>query len=396
MSSLSEAAAQEELTLRRDWTRFGIATILFAFGFAVYGGVFQNFMRDQVRANEFDVGSLESLREIPGFLTALMAGTLAAFAESRIAAVGLAITAVGIGITGAFHAMPPIIAVSIFWSVGFHLYATMQSPITLTLARGKEGGRHLGRMAGLGGLATIAALGVSWIIAQVVGKNSYNTFFVLGGLSILGAAIAMGSLSHHAAGTKRQPIVFRREYGLYYLLIFLEGCRRQIFSIFASFSLILVYHVPVQNMLALQFLNAILIAITAPRMGKWIDKVGERTPLMFYAVGLIIVFLGYALIQKIEILYLLFIIDNVLFTFTNGFTMYLNRIVRLGELTPSISMGITVSHVAAVAIPVSGAWLWHHFGNYQIPFWVGVVFALVSLVATQYIPKGLPPKREAA
>ena len=43
------AAAPSEAVLRRDWTLFTLLTYLFGFGFAVYAGVFQNFLRDVVR-----------------------------------------------------------------------------------------------------------------------------------------------------------------------------------------------------------------------------------------------------------------------------------------------------------------------------------------------------------
>lgn len=181
---------------------------------------------------------------------------------------------------------------------------------------------------------------------------------------------------------------FRREYGLYYLLTFLEGCRRQIFSIFASFALILVYHVPVQHMLLLQFVNSVLIAVTAPRIGKLVDRVGEKLPLTAYAIGLIVVFLGYATFENVWALYALFLIDNVLFSFGVGFTTYLHRIVRPAELTPSLAMGTTMNHIAAVTVPVGGAYLWSVTGNYQLPFWVGVGIAGVSLIATRWLPTG--------
>jgi MFS family permease len=387
---MNAADTMEDASLRRDWRRFTIAIFLFAFGFSLYGGVFQNFLKDRAGAQELDLGILESLREIPGFCTALMAGVLVAFAESRVAAAGLAITAIGIAATGLIEKMPPIIAVTVFWSIGFHLYATMQSPITLALAKGKEGGRHLGRMSGLSAMATIAALGTAWVMAKLLPHGVYEPYFLGAGVAILGAALAMSQLGHHAVGAPRQAIILRREYGLFYLLQFLEGCRRQIFAIFASFTLVLIYKVPVDRMLALQFLNAALIAFTAPRMGKWIDQHGEKRMLLYYGWLLIFVFLGYALIPNVWILMVLFIIDNVLFTFNNAFTTYLHRIVRPGELTPCVSMGITFSHVAAVTVPIGGAYLWKASGNYQTPFWVGVVLAIVSLIATRFIPARLP------
>ncbi|CAN5433542.1 MFS transporter [soil metagenome] len=393
MSNAATIDPSEELTLRRDWRNFIALAFLFSFGFAIYGGVFQNFLRDQLGAQELDLGRLESLREIPGLLAALMAGFVYALTESKVAAIGLLITAVGIGCSGLFDSYGPLVAITVFWSVGFHLWATVQSAITLSLAKGKEGGRHLGKMSGVGALATISALGLSWIVSVLIpdaGKTHwfYPTFFAIAGAFILAASVLATRLSPHADGAKRQRLVFRKEYGLFYFLTFLEGCRRQIFSIFASFALILVYHVPVQNMLLLQFVNSILIAITAPRIGKLVDRIGEKAPLTFYAIGLIVVFFGYATFENVWALYALFLIDNVLFSFSVGFTTYLHRIVRPSELTPCLAMGTTMNHIAAVTVPFGGALLWKASGNYQLPFWVGVGIAAVSLIATRWLPQG--------
>jgi MFS family permease len=381
---------------RRDWLIFTALVFLFAFGFAIYGGVFQNFMRDRLHSDELQLGTLESTREIPGLLAAILAGFVYSLAETKVAALGLIITGIGIGLTGWCDTYVPLVLITVFWSVGFHLWATVQNAITLSLARGSEGGRHLGRMSSVGAIATISALGFSWIGAELVPapastKWFYPAYFALSGVMILLAGVLASRLGPAADGVKRQRLIFRREYGLYYLLTFLEGCRRQIFSIFASFALILVYHQPVENMLLLQFINSIMIAWTAPRMGKLIDRHGEKTPLSLYAIGLIVVFLGYAVWRNVWALYALFLIDNILFTFGIGFTTYLHRIVRPGELTPSMAMGTTMNHIAAVTVPVGGAYLWKVTGNYQLPFWVGVAIAAISLVATRWLPDGPVP-----
>ena len=375
--------------------------------------MFQNFLRDQLHAGPLQLGGLESTREIPGLLCALTAGTLAALAETHIAALGLLITAVGIGLTGNMSGFGALVGITVFWSVGFHLWASMQNAITLALARGREGGRHLGRMSGIGSTATLIGLGfaltLTWLLRQLhvsLGWN-YKIDYYVAGVSIGLAALLCSRLSARAASASRVRIVLRREYGLYYLLIFLEGCRRQIFSIFASFALILVYHVPVWNMLILQFVNAIMISLTAPAIGKVIDRRGERSPLAVYSVGLIVVFLGYATFRNVTALYALFLFDNVLFSFGVGFTTYIHRIARPGELTACLSMGVTMNHIAAVTVPVGGAWLWKHSGNYQLPFWIGVSIACIALVANQWLPKGAvfheptivpetPPQEETA
>lgn len=321
-----------------------------------------------------------------------MAGTLVALAEARIAALGLLITAVGIGLSGSIGGYGGLVAITVFWSVGFHLYATVAPAITLSLAKGVEGGRHLGRMTAVGSVATFAALGLATLAAKLAPGIPYTAYFVVAGASILAASAVCVRLSAHASGAPRKRLIVRRRYGLYYLLMFLEGCRRQIFSIFASFALILVYHVSLANMLLLQFVNAILIALTAPRMGRLIDRVGEKGPLMSYSIALIVVFLGYASVPNVSALAGLFLIDNVLFSFGAGFTTYLNRIALPGELTPCLAMGVTMNHIAAVTVPIGGALLWQHSHNYQLPFWVGAGLAAVALVANQWLPEGRAPQ----
>lgn len=380
--------AESQARLRHDWKLFTGLTFLFGFGFAIYMGVFQNFMADVLHANQLMFGQLESLREIPGLLAALMAGIVVALAEARVAAIGLMLGAIGIAVTGWTSTYLPLVAITVFWSIGFHLYSTVAPAITLTLAKGKEGGRHLGRMSAVSAIATISGLGLSWGTSELFPRVPYWVYFLAAGALIFAGSLLCAGLSAHADGGERQRIIFRREYGLYYLLVFLEGCRRQIFSIFASLALILVYHVPLKHMLLLQFVNALLIAVTAPRIGKVIDRTGEKGPLTFYAAGLIVVFLGYAITQRVETLYALFLLDNILFSFGIGFNTYLHRIVRPGELTPCLAMGTTMNHVAAVTVPVGGAYLWQATGNYQLPFWVGVGIAGVSLVATRWVPRG--------
>lgn len=382
------AAGADERKNRRDWALFTALTFFFGFGFSVYNGVFQNWLRDRMHAGPIQLGGLESLREIPGLLAALMAGTLVSLAETRIAGLGLLIVAIGIGSTGLMPNYSLLIGAVVFWSVGFHLWTTVQPAITLALARGKEGGRHLGRMGAVGATATLTALGVAAVIAQTIHQFAYRNYYFLAGGSILVASLLCMLLSVHGERPARARIILRREYGLFYLLTFLEGCRRQIFAIFASFALILVYHASLRNMLIIQFVNAIMISITAPAIGRVVDKHGEKKPLFYYSIGLIVVFLGYATFRTAGALVALFLIDNVLFSFSVGYTTYLNRIVRKNELTPCLAMGVTMNHIAAVTVPIGGALLWYHFHNYQIPFWVGVAVALVALFANRWLPNG--------
>ncbi len=384
MPILSEESAK---LLRRDWVLFAAVNFLFFFGFAMYDGVFVPFLKDSLGTTPMQLGILEGIRETPGLIAALMAGILVLLPETRVAGIGLGICGLGIALTATQSKFWPIVVVTTFWSIGFHLWSSVSPAITLHLAKGMNEGHHFGRMRSVGAIATIVALGLSWLASRTL-KLDYHTYFWVAGVAIMVGGVLLLRLSHHASGGERQPLIFRREYGLYYVLQFLEGCRRQIFGIFALFTLVMVYDVPVETILLLRFANSILSAVAAPRMGAFIDRVGEKKPLTIYAIAIIVLFLGYATIQNVFVLFALYIIDNVLFTFSIGFNLYLNRIVRPGELTPSLAMGVTMNHVAAVSLPVIGAFVWQQTGNYQLPFYMGTGLAVLALIATRRMPEG--------
>jgi predicted MFS family arabinose efflux permease len=116
-----------------------------------------------------------------------------------------------------------------------------------------------------------------------------------------------------------------------------------------------------------------------------VDRIGERRAMAFYYLAIALAFTGYAVTTNPAVMKVLYVIDNALFALGVSITTYLNRIVRPRELMPSLAMGQTMNHVAAVAIPVCGGLLWHRFG-YHAPFWAGVVAALASFVITRRVP----------
>ena len=69
-------------------------------------------------------------------------------------------------------------------------------------------------------------------------------------------------------------------------------------------------------------------------------------------------------------------------------TTYLHKIAPEEDLKPSLAMGITMNHIAAVAAPLVGGFAWHYFG-YQVIFFCGAFFALISLIVSQWVdPEG--------
>jgi len=82
------------------------------------------------------------------------------------------------------------------------------------------------------------------------------SFLPAGALVVVGAAALLFLRDREAE--QRIRLVFRRRYWIYYALTLLDGSRRQIFSTFAVFLLIQVYHLSVYAITALLIFNSIV------------------------------------------------------------------------------------------------------------------------------------------
>jgi len=178
-------------------------------------------------------------------------------------------------------------------------------------------------------------------------------------------------------------MIFRRKYWLYYVLTFVAGARRQIFIAFAVFLLVKKFGFSVQGIAALFLLNNLVNYFINPLIGKAIVRYGERKVLTVEYLGLIIVFVAYALVESKLIIALLYIIDHVLFNFAIAIRTFFQKIAEPEDIAPSMAVGFTINHIAAVILPAVGGLLW--LVDYRIVFYGGAFFAFISLLFVQCI-----------
>jgi predicted MFS family arabinose efflux permease len=63
---------------------------------------------------------------------------------------------------------------------------------------------------------------------------------------------------------------------------------------------------------------------------------------------------------------------------------YLKKIADPADVSPSLAMGVSMMHFAAVIVPITGSLLWKSFG-YQVVFLLGFGFIVLSILVTQLI-----------
>ncbi|HUU21097.1 MAG TPA: MFS transporter [Phycisphaerae bacterium] len=359
-----------------------------AVGFAIMlqMGLNANFLAGEMGISGFQMGMLEALRESCGILAFAILAILAGLAEPLIAALMLAIFAVGLGCYAAVPNYSWLLAVSVVWSQGLHVWMPLPNSMMLSLAEPGRTGRRLGQMRSAGAVGSALGLGVA-LVLTLSGITIRPMYVLAGAAALLAAAACLGVPRN--IKTPGPRFVFRRRHGLFYLLSFLEGWRKQIFIAFAGFLLVKVYHTPLWTMLCLWMVVQGIGWFASPRVGKLIDRVGERRILMFYFAALTVFFCGYALVPNRYVLYGLFVVDNAFFVFAMALTTYVRRIAPASEHTPTLSMGVAMNHVAAVTMPLVGGFLWKYLG-YQWAFFAGAAAAALSILAAMRVPPHPP------
>ncbi|MEE8478427.1 MAG: MFS transporter, partial [Candidatus Neomarinimicrobiota bacterium] len=69
--------------------------------------------------------------------------------------------------------------------------------------------------------------------------------------------------------------------------------------------------------------------------------------------------------------------------FSMGIRTYFQKIGDVKDIAPSMAVGFTINHIAAVIIPAIGGLMW--IMDYRIPFIAGAFMSLISLSLIQFI-----------
>ena len=349
--------------------------------FGVQMTLFNNFIVDRLNIEPHQLGSVEALREVPGFLNAFFLALIIRFAPAKIAAIALLVMGVGIAAYSQVSSVFLLAAFSLVWSLGFHCWLPLEQSMGLVYSPSGNKGRWLGQLRSIHSLAWLVSIGLCMLLLEYL---HYEGIFIIAGVCTGIGGLALLFIDRSNNPSSEKGLVLKRRYMLYYALNFLQGLRKQMFITFAIFALVKVHGMQVETTMVLVLINQVLITLTASWMGRLVDRYGERWMLSVSYVVLVFVFLGYALIDHRLSLYGLYCLDNLIFFGGIALTTYAHKIAPPDELKPTLAMGVTMNHVAAVAAPLIGGYAWLVFG-YEVIFITGSILAFVSLVVAQWV-----------
>ncbi len=355
--------------------------LLFA-GFSLWGALFNNFAVEELSLDALNVGFIQSIREIPGLLGVGVGLLALLFRETKILSVSMIMLGAGLLWTSSVSGFYTLAGATLLFSFGFHYFAAANTSVVLAITEKKEAGKMLSRFSGLRSCAAaFSALFVIFFVSAI----GYRMVFRLAGLMIVLAGCYVFLKCGFITAVKKKSFRLRKKYWLYYSLTFFGGCRRHIFTTFAIFLLVKEFGSSAETIALLFLVNSLVTTVTNWFFaGRLIDRFGERFILTADYLLLVFVFIGYAFIRNIAVLYALFVFDAVLFGFNIAQSTYLHKIADENDMTSNISMGQSINHIAAVITPVVGGLIWASFG-YRFTFFTGVVIAVVSLVLCRFI-----------
>jgi len=359
-----------------------ILTISSTIGLQVWRTLFNNFAVDVAGLNGNHIGMIQSVREIPGFLALLAVYFLLFIKEHRLSALSILILGIGVSVTGLFPSYSGLLFTTLLMSFGFHYYETTNMSLTLQYFDKGTSPWVFGKQRSFASASNIA---VGLLIYAMAFYLSYTQIYVIMGGLIIAAAV-WGFTKNPAdreITPQRKKMIFRKKYWLFYFLTFMAGARRQIFIAFSVLLMVQKFQYSVQEVTLLFVFNNVINYFLSPLIGKWIIRFGERKVLSLEYASLVFVFTAYAMTDSKIVVALLYILDHIFFNFAIAIRTYFQKVGDPRDIAPSMAVGFTINHIAAIFLPAIGGLLW--IVDYRIPFFGGAVMAVISLLAVQLI-----------
>ena len=177
-----------------EWRRPEILLLLFAaaapLSFSTWQALLNNFAIEQAAFTGAEMGILQSLREVPGFLAFAVVFVLLIVREQTLAYLSLLALGLGTAITGIFPSVLGLYVTTVIMSLGYHYYETVQISLSLQWIEKKRAPETLGRIIAAGSFASIVTFGLIWLAFDLAGLDFHWVYLLGGGLTMAIAVFA--------------------------------------------------------------------------------------------------------------------------------------------------------------------------------------------------------------
>ena len=360
------------------------------FGLSVWMVLINNFAVEVGNFDGRDIGWLQTVREIPGFLAFLVVLLIRFMREQTPALISLLLLGATTMLVSEFPSFWGLLFTTWVTSIGFHYFETVAQSLQLQWLEKGRAPQALGWIVAAGSMGSLIAYAGVAIGAQWLGLG-YRALYWTGGA--VGVAIALWCWlvypRFEGRVVQRRHLVLRSRYWLYYALTFMSGARRQIFTVFAAFMMVEKFGLRLHEMAWLFTINYVANMIFAPAIGRFIQLRGERLAMILEFCGLIGVFSLYVGVYYFDwswkVAATLYVIDHLFFAMAFAEKTYFQKIADPADQAPTAAVAFTINHIAAVFLPAALGYLW--IVAPPAVFGLAVLMSCVSLFLATLVPR---------
>lgn len=382
---------------RRPVALLAVMSFAMPIAFATWSALLNNFVVEIASFDGSDIGWLHTVREIPGFFAIGVIFLIIFIREQVLGLVSLILMGAATAMTAQFPSLGGLLFVTLFSSIGFHYYETVNQSLQLQWIDKKKAPQTLGWLMSIGSGATL----LTYLLIVVTWRTydlSYDfVYWVSGGVTAVLAAVSLLLYPQFESPTPQtKKMVLRRRYWLYYALQFMSGARRQIFMVFAGFMMVERYGFEVHQITALYMVTLLANMIAAPFLGGAVARFGERAALIVEYAGLAMIFVLYAGLYVFDwgvgLAATLYVANHIFFALALAIKTYFQKIAAPEDIAPTAAVAFTINHIAAVFLPAGLGYLW--LSSPTSVFIAASGMAIVSLLLSFLVPRHPEPGHE--
>lgn len=361
-------------------------SIAMTLAFATWMVLLNNFVVERAEFSGREIGILQSIREIPGFLAFTTIFVLLLIREQKFAYFSLIMLGIGVLLTGFFPSEIGLYCTTLLMSAGFHYFETVKQSLSLQWLSVSETPEVLGKLIAITSLTSLLTYLCIWFSQEYLSLG-FEIIYLISGVVCLLLTVFMwfGAPLFEGKVNQKKNLVLKRSYWLYYALTFMSGARRQIFVVFAAFLMVEKFKYSVSDIAILFIINHTFNWIFASKIGRLVGKVGERSALTFEYCGLFLIFFAYAYVDSAIMAGALYVLDHLFFSLAIAIKTYFQKIADPSDIASTAGVAFTINHIAAVFIPVSFGLVW--LFSPKLVFLMGAMMSLISLILARNIPK---------
>ena len=383
---------------RKDWRRPTVLLLLMQLavpvGFATWTALLNNFAIERAAFTGIEIGILQSLREVPGFLTFTIVFVLLLVREQTLAIVSICLLGIGVALTGMFPTVIGLYLTTVLMSTGAHYYAALRDSLTMQWTEKSHAPVLFGQLSAVRSFSSLLAFALIYVCLDYAKLDMSWVYLIGGGIAVSVAIFCAVAFPKYPVKIEQnKELVLRPRYWLFYALTMMYGARRQIFMVFASFMMVEKFGFNAAQITLMFLFNAALNMVIAPKVGRLIAKWGERKALTLEYIGLIGVFVAYAFVEVAWIAVALYIIDHMFFALGIAIKTYFQKIADPADIASTQGVSYSINHIIAIGIPAAFGFLW--LVSPAAVFLSGAAMAGISLVLARLIPHAPGPDNVA-